>query len=252
MGRVFFIILFLFVSSLSTHSVGKELGINHSKNKDLAALGDTSSKTYRRDTSYIKSRKEVLRIIENEIGDENTCLDEYLLREKHLRRWLIWTPPLGILLTPPLTVAGFYAGGYTGILLGAKGWNALGGFLLGEVITFGAGVLTTLGVTTVSAVKFYKNRQLFRLIVDSHQIEKEYPYKTLKKFHKLYRRKYSGDDSVDLETFKQAIRDFDTEGSLCDGTMRSTYMGVKLKKRLARKKDLFAHIHRLYGHLRYE
>ena len=75
MGRVFLIILFLFVSSLSTHSVGKELGINHSKNKDLAALGDTSSKTYRRDTSYIKSRKEVLRIIENEIGDENTCLD---------------------------------------------------------------------------------------------------------------------------------------------------------------------------------
>jgi hypothetical protein len=194
--------------------------------------------------NYVEVKDEVLRVVEQEIGYNNTCLDEYIQREGHLKRWLLWAPPLGVIGTPPATLAGAFASNY---IAGAFGWDALGAAILGGFFTYSAGIITTVGVTSVNAVKFYNNRQILNLVVDSYQTNEAYPYKALKKFHRKYRKAWPSDEAVDLATFQSAVKYYDEKGMLCDGSLRGTDMNHKLKYRIVRKLDLFNQIHIDYG-----
>lgn len=205
----------------------------------------SSKEIKQKSVDYNESRNYVETIIDESIGKENTCLDEYILREQQLKKWLIWAPPLGIIGTP---VAAFGAGAVTGVIVnaaGVTGWNGLGWVLGGALLGFTVGTVATLGITTVSAVKFYNNRELLKLIVESHQDDMQYT-KKLHKFLKKYNKSWPSDE-MDIDTFKGAISRYDSDGSLCDGSMRNTDLNYKLKHRIARKWDLLNQIHLDYG-----
>lgn len=200
-----------------------------------------------KDINYNESKNYVETVIQEQIGRDQTCLDEYILREQHIGKWLLWTPPLAIVGVPTSTVIGAYGALNLSALLGASGWDVLGWTIVGGVFTFGAGVITSLGITSTSAVKFYNNRQMLKLVVDSHQTSPDYPYNTLNKFYHKYRKAWPGDNMVTKDIFKEAIENYDQSGKLCNGEMRGTDLNYKLKYRIVRKWDLFNRIHADYG-----
>lgn len=206
----------------------------------------TSSEVEQKAIEYENSKERVETIIQNEVGENQTCLDEYILREQHLKRWLLWTPPLAVAGVPAATIAAGYTFYGVSVLLGATGWDTLGWLIAGGFLGFSGAVIGTLGVTTVSAVKFVNNRNMLMLIVESHQDDEVFPYKRLNKYFAKYKKAWPN-DGVDKDTFKMAIRDYDESGALCDGTLRNTDMNYKLKYRIARKWDIFNQIHNDFG-----
>lgn len=183
-------------------------------------------------------------LIESEIGNNNTCLDEYLAREKQLKRWLIWTPPLALAGVPAGTYAGLAAGAGLAHLINAGGWNAIGYAIGGGLVGFGASVLTFVSVEAVSGVRFYKNRKMIHLVAESNANDLEGA--NVNKYLNKYRNAFPS-DSIDIETFTQAIRDFDSSGRLCDGSMIGNTNPQKLKYMLAGKWELFNAIHKEYA-----
>ena len=115
-----------------------------------------------------ESTKVIEQVLDQDIGKDNTCLDEYLNREKELRNWLIWTPPLAIAATPAAAVAGGFIGGGFAKALAIGGWDALGYAIGGGMIGFGAGIVAFVSIEVVSGVRFYYNRQLIHLITESN------------------------------------------------------------------------------------
>lgn len=205
-----------------------------------------AQETTQKEIDYKESVTTIETIIQNDVGAEQTCLDEYILREQQLKKWMLWAPPLGVVATPVVTITTAASAALITNIVGVQGWAQLGWFIGGGMIGFGAGVLGTLGVTTVSAVKFMNNRNMLKLVVESHQDAEDFPYKKLNKYFTKYKKAWPN-DGVELETFKLAIRNYDETGALCDGSLRATDINDKLKYRIARKWDIFNQIHADFG-----
>jgi hypothetical protein len=205
-----------------------------------------AQETTQKEIDYKESVTTIETIIQNDVGAEQTCLDEYILREQQLKKWMLWAPPLGVVATPVVTITTAASAALITNIVGVQGWAQLGWFIGGGMIGFGAGVLGTLGVTTVSAVKFMNNRNMLKLVVESHQDAEDFPYKKLNKYFAKYKKAWPN-DGVELETFKLAIRNYDETSALCDGSLRATDINDKLKYRIARKWDIFNQIHADFG-----
>lgn len=184
--------------------------------------------------------------IESEIGNSNTCIDEYLEREGQLRKWLIWTPPAAVLGVPVSTYLGLAAGAGVVYVFNIGGWNGLGYLIGGGLIGFGGSAIGFVGIESWAAISFAKNRAMIHAIVESNEDNQN--RKRLKKFFRSYQKKYPN-DTIDIIEFAKAISTLDASGRLCDGSLRDQRSEVKLSKKLARKKDLFKAIHLEYGHL---
>ncbi len=194
---------------------------------------------------YAQTKENVLSIVGEEIGKDNTCLDEFIQREGHLKRWLIWTPPLGIVATPVTTAVGAGTAGAITYMAGVTGWAELGWVIGGAMLGLGVGTIGTLGITSVSGVKFYNNRQMIHLVVESHQKD-DYDFKKLKYFYQKYKAIWP-EDKISMLEFKSIVNHLDETAVLCNGELRGTDMNYKLKYRIARKWDLLNYIHDSYG-----
>ena len=182
----------------------------------------------------------VIEVVDNTIGNELTCLDEYLLREKQLKRFLIWAPPATLVGAP----AAFMVGGYTAAFISSTllmgGWDALGYTILGAVGSGVAVVGTFLTMETVKGIQFASMRRMTNLIVASHA--NRFDAKALKRLNRKYNRKYPK-DNVSVQDLASAVVMLDETGMLCDGEVRGNLKGKKLKHKLARRKDLIKYIH---------
>ncbi len=184
-------------------------------------------------------------VVNESIGEDNTCVDEYLKRNKQISKLLKWAPPITIVGAPAAGVLGVPAGGLIGATVFASdGWAVLGMMAFGAVYTTAAVVVTFAVLETVKTVQYVSNKRLIKLIASSHLMVdgQEYDKKILNKFTKKYNRKYPVDGMTN-EILASAVIELDESAKLCDGSLRKLTNSTKLSKLLARKKDLFAHLH---------
>ena len=186
------------------------------------------------------NQDEVVQAIDESIGFEQTCLDDYLLREKQLKRFLIWAPPATLVATP----AAFIVGGYTAFIsstLLMGGWDALVYTILGAVGSGVAVVGTFLTMETIKGIQFAQMRRMTNIIVASHanRFDSKALYRLNRKYNKMY-----PENNVTAEDLAMAVVMLDETGMLCDGEVRGNLKGKKLKHKLARRKDLIKYIHK--------
>lgn len=203
-----------------------------------------NSKTLEVKEGLEESTKVIEQVLEQDIGVDNTCLDEYIDREKELKNWLIWTPPLAIAATPVAAVAGGFIGGGIAKALAIGGWDALGFAIGGGMVGFGAGIVTFVSIEVVSGVRFYYNRQIIHLITESNSNNLE--GENLNEFLVDYKDSYPA-DVMDEELFSKAIIDLDSSGRLCDGSLLGNDNPKELKYMLAGEAEIFAIINEEYA-----
>ncbi len=157
------------------------------------------------------NQDEVVQTIDDSIGLEQTCLDEYLLREKQLKKFLIWAPPATLVGAP----AAFMVGGYTAAFISSTllmgGWDALGYTILGAVGSGVAVVGTFLTLETIKGIQFAQMRRMTNIVVASHA--NRFDSKALYRLNKKYNKKYP-EDNVSAEDLATAVVMLDETGML--------------------------------------
>lgn len=185
------------------------------------------------------NQDDLLTIIDEGIGRDNTCLDEYLTREKQLKKFLIWTPPIAAVGLP----VAVYSGGATaaGLALATAntGWGAIAFVALGA---YGAGIAVIgvfIGLETAKAIEFANTRRIVNLITASQNDILD--HRVIKKFIKRYNKKYG----VLLTAKEVASRviELDESGRLCDGEVTNKLGNKRLRKRLAKRRHILRFIH---------
>lgn len=207
----------------------------------LSVFGSTASFATSEISAVNFDGDKVLELVQENIGANNTCLDDYIKREKQLRRFLIWAPPLVV----PAVPAAFYGGAYvtaaTLSYVGAGGgWNGLVYTILGGTI---AGLTTTgvfLTLEVVKGIEFAAMRRMTNLITASQA--RNYEHKSVKKYVKKYNKLYPADELTTHELVDRVI-DLDSSGKLCDGSVRGKANPRKLKHKLAKRKHLLSYIY---------
>jgi hypothetical protein len=115
-------------------------------------------------STSIFANTQIIELIETQIGVESTCVDDYIKREEQLRKFLIWAPPTTVLAAPTAFAAGGLAAAGVMHLTGLTGWSALG-YTVGTAMVSGVAVLGAfIGLETVKAIEFFRNRYMIRLI----------------------------------------------------------------------------------------
>lgn len=183
---------------------------------------------------------EINSIIRTDIGDDNTCLDEFIQREQQLRKFLIWAPPATIVAAPVTLVVSAYSAAFISNAVGVTGWAGLG-YAIGGAMIGGASVIGSfIGLETAKAIEFSNNRYMIKLIVSIHNREFS---KQTSNFIKRYRSKFPNDIQHTDEDILHLIEDLDFNGALCNGVV--TGKTNKFKKKLARRRHLLNYIHNL-------
>jgi hypothetical protein len=189
----------------------------------------------------LKTEADVEAVIHNTVDVETTCIDEYLVRSKQLRRFLIWAPPVTVVGGAVGSAAVGLGTIYAVEAAGSIGWAALGWGIFGTTVTAAGAVITFVALETTKAVRYVQNKNMMEAIAFSHADDTE--NKRIQRFLKKYNKKYAEDDLTAAEMMA-LIRDMDATGKLCDGSLTKK-KGKKLKHKLASKKDLFAAIHKI-------
>ena len=183
--------------------------------------------------------------LQNEVGEDQTCVDEFIVREKYLKKFLLFAPPIGMVATP---VAG-YAGGMAAAALsgaaGVSGWSALGWTILGAFGAGGGALGALVFLEVDKGIEFSNNRYMIRLVSAAHLRDME--NEKIKNFLGRYRNKYEQDSHLSDEDIIEELAMLDESGALCDGTV--TGKTGKFRKKLSRRRHALRYIHKTLGQL---
>ena len=135
-------------------------------------------------------------IVTSEVPSEldDTCIDEYALRNKYLKKFIIWAPPTVVVSLP---VASYV------YLLGMYGLLAIAPFEILFITGYGlwylgvpliAGAAITLEVKYT--IEYFGNRSVLR-VVDALRMN-EYENKHVKRFLKKFRKKHPESNLTNL------------------------------------------------------
>lgn len=182
---------------------------------------------------------QAIELVQQKVGEETTCIDEYLTRQAKVKKFLIWAPPTTVVAAP----AAFFIGGYTaaGItsLVGIGGWSALGYTILGAVGS-GVGVIGSFVALEVSrGLEFANNQKMIKIITAAQTNTLE--HKTFAKFVNRFNKKYS-ENAKSAEELAQIVLNLDENGQLCDGSVRGYINPKNLKYSLAKRRHLMKFI----------
>jgi hypothetical protein len=172
-----------------------------------------------------------------DIGTDNTCLDEYLKRRKNLIIWVSASPLTVVAGTYGAAIAMGYAGAGVAALIGA---DALGGVVLG--IGFG-GLGAAFGTVSDAASSAFKLAEIDRL---TKALAEQHLGMDGENSNKIY-AKYLKNNETPLEqsVFFEKLIELDKNGKLCDGSMLKKPRfgtGAALRYKLARVKHLKIHL----------
>lgn len=182
-------------------------------------------------------------LISQEIGADQTCVDEFLEREKYLKKFLIWAPPIATVATPVAAYAGGFAAAGLSTAAGVGGWNVLGWTIAGVFGAGGATLGTFVFLEVTKGIEFSNNRYMIRLVSAAHIGDMQ--NKKIRNFIKRYRSKFANDAHLSDEDIVQEIVDLDKSQALCDGTV--TGNTKKFKKKLSRRRHALRYIHDTLG-----
>jgi hypothetical protein len=182
----------------------------------------------------------VIDTIKNQIGEQNTCLDEYLLREKQLKKFLIWAPPLTIVGVPVVAYTGGLVAAGVASAAGVSGWGAMGYAIVGVVVPATGVAVSFLTLETIKAVQFANTRKMTKIIIASQ--EGLLDSKVIRRLTKRYNTKYPNDNLSSSE-LAEIVVSLDNRGDLCNGEIRNKSGASKLRQLLARRSHLMKYIH---------
>lgn len=187
------------------------------------------------------SYDDALEFVQANYDLDQTCLDDYIKREKKLKKILIWAPPLTLVGAPASFYIGGTIAGYLSVWAGAEGWSAIGYAVLGAYGAFLSSVGIFTFVETTRGFEFAGNRFIMNVV--SSLLQNDRDSKPVKKFLKKYRRKYKNDTNISDDDILDKVLELDQTGLLCSGKLRKNE-GKSLRKRLARRTHIQKYIHR--------
>lgn len=183
--------------------------------------------------------QEIEVLVEEEIGNNNTCLDEFFKRQRQVKRFLIWAPPIATVATPASVLAGGYIGLGISNLVGVSGWATLGNVFLGAA----SASLFTIGWFTVNEIskgwEFITNQQMLRIIIAAQSDRLDHP--TFMNFVYKYNKKFRRNQKTPQE-LAEIVERLDQSGHLCDGEVRGYINPKNLKYSLAKRRNLIRYI----------
>ena len=155
---------------------------------------------------------------------EQSCHQDYAKRRKDLIIRALATPVIGV----GVAALGIVVGSQ----LGAGGWDSLVYAILGGYI----GALATVISEVRTLYELVKSHSLVKLIEEAHAMAG----KRLERLRKYAVKKLERE--VTTIEVSNALTKADMSGILCDGSMRGKSPDTKLRKRLARKKEIKAYL----------
>jgi hypothetical protein len=174
--------------------------------------------------------------LESEVLNQ-TCLDEYALRNEYLRRFIIFAPPTLILSLPILSKA---------YLLAMIGWAVLPIEYLNTAIISAIALPTAIIGTVIAfetkhTIEYFGNRFIIK-VVDALRVG-DYQNHFIKVLLNKFRKKYPQSNLTNMEIFNEVLR-LDKNGDLCNGHLTNS-RSVKLKKHLAKKRHLLKYLSKI-------
>lgn len=158
---------------------------------------------------------------------EQSCHQDYAKRRKHLVIRALATPVIGV----GVAALGIVIGANLGVE-GNGGWDSLVYALIGGYI----GVIATVVSELRTIYELIKANSLVKIIEEAHLMAG----KRLEALKRYATRKL--DREVTLNEVSNALTKADMSGILCDGSMRGKSPDSRLKKRLARRKEINAYL----------
>tara|TARA_B100000925_G_scaffold142662_1_gene106862 strand:+ start:831 stop:1496 length:666 start_codon:yes stop_codon:yes gene_type:complete len=163
-----------------------------------------------------------------------TCLDEYALRNEYLRRFILYNPPTLILSLPILSKA---------YLIAMIGWailpiEYLNAAILSAIVLPPAIIGTAIAFETKFTIEYFGNRFIMK-VVDALRMG-DSQNRFIKILLNKFREKYPQSDLTNMQIFNEILR-LDKNGDLCNGHLTNS-RSVKLKKHLAKKRHLLKYL----------
>ena len=168
---------------------------------------------------------------------DETCLDEYALRNSYLRKFIIWVPPTMILSLPLISQA---------YLIAILGWTVLPFkyldiAIITAALTGPAIIGTAIYFEARHTIEYFGNRRIVK-VLDALRLE-DYSNSAVFNFINKFREKYPESNLTDEQLFSEVLN-LDIAGSLCNGDLTETNSN-KLKKLLAKSRHLFRYLSKL-------
>jgi hypothetical protein len=183
--------------------------------------------------------KQVIEFVDSNIGSNNTCADDYLIRQNYLKKFLIWAPPITVVGAPTAFIIGGYTAAGLSTLAGVGGWSALGYTILGA---FGSG-FAALGTFTVmeisNGVEFINNQKMLNIITAANSNTLD--HKAFVNFVNSYNKKFANNQK-DATELAQIVTRLDQSARLCNGEVRGYVNPKNLKYSLAKRRHLIRFI----------
>ncbi len=161
-----------------------------------------------------------------------SCHQDYIKRRNQLTRNTIVTPLVAAVAIPAFAIGALIVG-----------TSSNGGVTIGEIVDVthvGAivGLVGVVGFEALYITQLVKVNAIAKLIEESHQGEGKRLNRYARKMSKKLDREVTSDEIA------EAISKADMSGILCDGSMRGKKANSKLRKRLARAKEIKAYLQR--------
>ena len=197
----------------------------------------TSTSAFSMQGNQVVVNSNIIDSLEVEETFAATCLDEYALRNKFLKRFVIWAPPTLVVSLPVASYA--YLLGMYGLL-----WIApfeflyitgYGLYIIGAPAVIGAAV----AFEVKYSVEYFRNRYMVK-VIDSIR-SNDFGNKSIKKLLKKFRKKHPSSDHITNERIFSEILKLDQEGSFCNGDLTGS-SSKKIHKLLAKKKHLLRYL----------
>jgi hypothetical protein len=208
--------------------------------EDLVILDESESKSLSYSIKEIKAYTKTL-------PQDQTCLDDYLLRRKRL---LVQT-----IASPAIVAGGAFTGAATGLVVGSLtysllykllgvlsdptgGWQQLG-YMIGGGVLGGAGSgVYALTSSVLSTYRLIDSQRVLKAMMEAHQ--NEIGVSTQFLFQKF--KKHYSDSQSNIEDFSAFLLENDKNGTLCDGSknrLKKRLFKKSLKYKISRSKDIF-------------
>ena len=168
---------------------------------------------------------------------DETCLDEYALRNSFLRKFIIWAPPTMILSLPIISQA---------YLIAILGWmilpfKYLDIAIITAALTGPAIIGTAIYFEAKHTIEYFGNRRIVK-VLDALRLE-DYNNAAVVNFINKFRVKYPESDLTNKQIFSKVLN-LDQLGSFCNGDLTETSSN-KLRKRLAKSRHVYRYLSEL-------
>jgi len=167
---------------------------------------------------------------------DDTCIDEYSLRNKYLKKFITWAPPT-VIVSLPVGSFIYLFGVYSLLTIAPYEILFVAGYglwYLGVPLIAGAAITFEIKYT----IEYFGNRSVVR-VIDALRMG-NFKDKHAQRFLKKFRNKHPDSTLTNEQIFTEMLL-LDQKGSLCNGELTGS-SSDKIGKLLAKNKHLYKYL----------